>query len=78
MTGITIKRKNIDELALKDNTEFQNLIDQVNGYKDPLTEKMSKLKNNIEKKNLIGTGGSSKVKFKILITKNILIYRFGK
>ena len=32
----------------------------------------------VEKKNLIGTGGSSKVKFKILITKNILIYRFGK
>ena len=46
--------------------------------KDPLTEKISKLKNNIEKKNLIGTGGSSKVKFKILITENILIYRFGK
>ena len=46
--------------------------------KDPLTEKMSKLKNNIEKKKLIGTGGSSKVKFKILITKNIFIYRFGK
>ena len=46
--------------------------------KDPLTEKMSKLKNNIEKKNLIGTGGSSKVNFKILIIINILIYRFGK
>ena len=42
LTGITIKRKNIDELALKDNTEFQNLIDQVNGYKDPLTEKEHK------------------------------------
>ena len=42
--------------------------------KDPLTEKMSKLKNDIEKKNLIGTGGSSKVKFKILITKNIFSF----
>ena len=33
--------------------------------KDPLNEKMNQIKNNIEKKNLIGTGGSSKVKYKL-------------
>ena len=39
--------------------------------KDPLSDKMNQLKNNIEKKNLIGTGGSSKVKYNILNSLNI-------
>ena len=38
LTGIETKNKASDELVIKDNTEFQNLIDQVNGYKDPLSE----------------------------------------
>ena len=42
LTGIEIKKKNSDEYEIKDNTEFQNLIDQVNGYKEPLSEKEHK------------------------------------
>ena len=38
--------------------------------KDPLNEKMNQIKNNIEKKNLIGTGGSSKVKYKLMRLNN--------
>ena len=45
---------------------------------DPLKEKMFILKNNFEKVNIIGIGGSSKVKFDILINNNFFINRFGK
>ena len=41
LTGIEARSKT-DELVVKDNTEFQNLIDQVNGYKEPLTEQEHK------------------------------------
>ena len=45
---------------------------------DPLKEKMIILKNNFEKVNIIGIGGSSKVKCNILIGNNLFINRFGK
>ena len=45
---------------------------------DPLKEKMIILKNNFEKVNIIGIGGSSKVKCNILINNNFFINRFGK
>ena len=43
---------------------------------DPLKAKMINLKNNFEKVNLIGIGGSSKVKLNILITNYFYIIRF--
>ena len=46
---------------------------------DSTKDKMNKLKNSFEKKNLIGIGSSSKVKCNILIINNIYTYyRFGK
>ena len=44
---------------------------------DPLKEKMIILKNNFEKVNIIGIGGSSKVKFNILISKLIIYLLIG-
>ena len=47
--------------------------------RDFLKEKMLKLQNSFEKKNIIGIGSSSKVKCNILIINNIYTYyRFGK
>ena len=43
---------------------------------DPLKAKMINLKNNFEKVNLIGIGGSSKVKLNILINNFFFIIRF--
>ena len=43
---------------------------------DPLKAKMINLKNNFEKVNLIGIGGSSKVKLNILIINYFFIIRF--
>ena len=43
---------------------------------DPLKSKMINLKNNFEKVNLIGIGGSSKVKLNILINNYFFIIRF--
>ena len=44
---------------------------------DPLKEKMIILKNNFEKVNIIGIGGSSKVKCNILISKVIIYLLIG-
>jgi len=43
---------------------------------DPLKTKMINLKNNFEKVNIIGIGGSSKVKLNILINNYFFIIRF--
>ena len=43
---------------------------------DPLKAKMINLKNNFEKVNIIGIGGSSKVKLNILIINYFFIIRF--
>ena len=40
---------------------------------DPLKAKMINLKNNFEKVNIIGIGGSSKVKLNILINNYFLL-----
>ena len=45
---------------------------------DPYKERIIKLKNNFEKVDLIGIGGSSKVKCNILINNIIFINRFLK
>ena len=42
LTGIDSSNKQTVEVDLKDNTEFQNLIDEVNGYKEPMSEEEHK------------------------------------
>ena len=42
LTGIDSSKKPTVEVDLKDNTEFQNLIDEVNGYKEPMSEEEHK------------------------------------
>lgn len=42
LTGIDSQNRKKIDYSLRDNTEFQNLIDEVNGYKEPLSEEEHK------------------------------------